>query len=175
MDIFGVSPFITVPLAAVVVWFLVVRGNYKYVERILLVLCAIYLSYVGSGFLVHPGWVHVFHQPVVPPLQLNQGYLLTLVAVIGTTIAPWMQFYQQSSVADKQIPVQHLRYEQIDTLVGAFLTDFVIYPIWLTFGDALCFPNIQVFRRRECAPLMFPWKRRFSAILTHPSFGIQTR
>jgi Mn2+/Fe2+ NRAMP family transporter len=75
------------------------------------------VSYVASGFLVHPDWAQVFHQTVVPPLQLNQGYLLTLVAVIGTTIAPWMQFYQQSAIAVKQIDVAHLRYEQLDTYV----------------------------------------------------------
>jgi NRAMP (natural resistance-associated macrophage protein)-like metal ion transporter len=120
MDIFGVSPFIAVPAAAITVWILVTRCSYKYVERVLLALCLIYVSYVASGLLVHPDWAQVFHQTVVPPIQLNQGYLLTLVAVIGTTIAPWMQFYQQSAIADKQIPLKHLHYERIDTYVGAF-------------------------------------------------------
>src|SRR5579875_861386 len=82
MDIFGVSPLIAVPVAAILVWFLVIRGSYKYVERILLVLCLIYFTYVASGFLVHPNWAQVFHETIVPPIQLNQGYLLTLVAVI---------------------------------------------------------------------------------------------
>lgn len=105
MDIFGISPLIAVPVAAAIVWFLVVRGSYKYVERVLLVLCLVYVSYIASGFIVHPDWMQVFHQTIVPPFQLNQGYLLTLVAVVGTTIAPWMQFYQQSAIADKQISV----------------------------------------------------------------------
>jgi Mn2+/Fe2+ NRAMP family transporter len=82
MDIFGISPFIAIPVAAVVVWFLVVRGSYKYVERVLLVLCLIYASYIASGFLVHPDWAQVFHATVVPPFQLNQGYLLILVASV---------------------------------------------------------------------------------------------
>src|SRR6202049_2411 len=120
MDIFGVSPFIAIPVAAIIVWVLVTRGSYRYVERILLALCLIYMSYVISGFLVHPNWGQVFHKTFVPPIQLNQGYLLTLVAVIGTTIAPWMRFYQHWAIADKQIPVAHLRYEQIDTYIGAF-------------------------------------------------------
>src|SRR3989442_5128464 len=127
MDIFGVSPFIAVPLAAIIVWVLVVRGSYRYVERILLALCLIYFSYVINGFLVHPDWGQVLHETLIPPIQLNQGYLLTLVAVIGTTIAPWMQFYQQSAIADKNINVAHLRYERIETYVGAFLTDFVAF------------------------------------------------
>src|SRR6266849_9118461 len=108
MDIFGVSQFIAIPVAAVTVWVLVVRGSYRYVERILLVLCLIYFTYVISGFLVHPNWGEVLHQTLVPPIQLNQRYLLTLVAVIGTTTAPWMQFYQQSAIADKHIKIAHL-------------------------------------------------------------------
>ncbi|HZR44526.1 MAG TPA: Nramp family divalent metal transporter, partial [Ktedonobacteraceae bacterium] len=144
MDIFGVRAFIAVPLAAVLVWFLVIRGQYKYVERFLLALCLIYVSYVISGFLVHPDWAQVFHQTGVPPIQLNQGYLLTLVAVIGTTIAPWMQFYQQSAIADKHIAVAHLNYERIDTYVGAFLTDFVAFFIVVCTGATLFVHHIQI-------------------------------
>src|SRR5579859_7340845 len=88
MDIFGVTPFIAVPTAAIIVWFLVTRGSYKYVERVLLVLCLIYVTYVASGFLVHPDWGQVFHQTIAPSLPHGSGeptgYLLTLVAVIGT-------------------------------------------------------------------------------------------
>jgi NRAMP (natural resistance-associated macrophage protein)-like metal ion transporter len=156
MDIFGVSPFIAVPIAAVLVWFLVVRGKYKYVERILLVLCLIYLSYVGSGLLVHPDWTQVFHQTVVPPFQLNQGYLLMLVAVIGTTIAPWMQFYQQSSVADKQIALKHLHYERVDTFVGAFLTDFVAFFIVVCTGATLFVHHIQINEAKDAALALEP-------------------
>jgi len=156
MDIFGISPLIAVPIAAVVVWFLVVRGSYKYVERILLFLCVIYVSYVISGFLVHPDWAQVLHQTVVPPLQLNQGYLLTLVAVIGTTIAPWMQFYQQSAIADKQIPVKHLNYERIDTYVGAFLTDFVAFFIVIATGATLFVHHIAITEAKDAAIALQP-------------------
>ena len=156
MDIFGVSPLIAVPLAAIIVWFLVIRGSYKYVERILLALCLIYVSYVASGFLVHPDWAAVLHQTVVPSLQLNQGYLLTLVAVIGTTIAPWMQFYQQSAIADKQIKVAHLRYEQLDTYVGAFITDFVAFFIVVCTGATLFVHHIQINEAKDAALALGP-------------------
>ncbi len=156
MDIFGVSPFIAVPLAGIVVWVLVIRGNYKYVERVLLALCLIYLSYVVSGFLVHPDWGQVFHQTVVPHIQLNQGYLLTLVAVIGTTIAPWMQFYQQSAIADKHIPIAHLRYEQIDTYIGAFLTDFVAFFIVVATGATLFVHHIAINEAKDVAVALEP-------------------
>ena len=138
------------------VWFLVLRGSYKYVERVLLVLCLIYISYIVSGFLVHPDWTQVFHQTVTPPLQFNQGYMLTLVAVIGTTIAPWMQFYQQSAIADKAIPVKHLRYEQIDTFIGAFLTDFVAFFIVVCTGATLFLHHIQINEAKDAALALGP-------------------
>jgi len=122
----------------------------------LLVLCLIYVSYVASGFLVHPNWAQVFHQTIFPPLQLNQGYLLTLVAVIGTTIAPWMQFYQQSAIADKQIQVKHLRYEQLDTYVGAFLTDFVAFFIVVCTGATLYVHHIQINEAKDAALALAP-------------------
>jgi NRAMP (natural resistance-associated macrophage protein)-like metal ion transporter len=156
MDIFGVSPFIAVPIAAIVVWVLVVRGNYRYVERVLLVLCTIYLTYIISGFLVHPNWGEVLHETVIPSIQLKQGYLLTLVAVIGTTIAPWMQFYQQSAVADKQIRVAHLNYERLDTYVGAFFTDFVAFFIVICTGATLFVHHIQITEAKDAALALGP-------------------
>ncbi len=159
MDIFGVSPYIAVPVAAVVVWVLVVRGSYRYVERVLLALCLIYFTYVISGFLVHPDWGAVLHQTLVPPIRLNQGYLLTLVAVIGTTIAPWMQFYQQSAIADKHIKIAHLRYEQIDTYVGSFLTDFVAFFIVVCTGATLFVHHIQINEAKDAALALAPLVR----------------
>lgn len=156
MDIFGISAFIAVPVAAIAVWFLVIRGNYKYVERVLLVLCVVYASYIFSGFLVRPDWTLVFRQTIHPPLSLNQGYLLTLVAVIGTTIAPWMQFYQQSAIADKQIAPAHLRYEQIDTYVGAFLTDFVAFFIVVATGATLFVHHITINEAKDAAIALEP-------------------
>lgn len=156
MDIFGVSPLISVPVAAVVVWVLVIRGSYRYVERILLALCLIYFTYVISGFLVHPDWGQVLHQTLVPPIQLNQGYLLTLVAVIGTTIAPWMQFYQQSAIADKNIKIAHLNYERIDTYAGAFLTDFVAFFIVVCTGATLYVHHIQINEAKDAALALAP-------------------
>lgn len=156
MDIFGVSPYIAVPIAAIAVWILVIRGSYKYVERVLLALCLIYLTYVVSGFLVHPNWGQVLHQTFVPSLQLNQGYLLTLIAVIGTTISPWMQFYQQSAIADKQISIKHLQYERIDTYVGAFLTDFVAFFIVVCTGATLFVRHIQINEAKDAALALGP-------------------
>ncbi|MEO8974040.1 MAG: divalent metal cation transporter [Ktedonobacteraceae bacterium] len=168
MDIFGVSPYIAVPIAAVLVWVLVIRGNYKYVERVLLALCLIYLTYVISGFLVHPNWATVFHETFVPPIQLNQGYLLMFVAVIGTTIAPWMQFYQQSAIADKHIAIKHLNYERMDTYVGAFITDFVAFFIVVSTGATLFVHHIQINQASDAAAALGPLAGNYAKIL----FGI---
>ncbi len=160
MDIFGVSPLIAVPVAAILVWFLVIRGSYKYVERVLLVLCVIYFSYVFSGFLVHPDWLQVLHQTIAPTIPRGPGeptgYLLTLVAVIGTTIAPWMQFYQQSAIADKGIAVNHLTYERIDTYIGSFLTDFVAFFIVVATGATLYVHHIQITQAKDAALALAP-------------------
>lgn len=168
MTIFGVSTYIAVPIAAVLVWVLVIRGNYKYVERVLLALCLIYLTYVISGFLVHPNWGTVFHQTFVPPIQLNQGYLLMFVAVIGTTIAPWMQFYQQSAIADKHIAIKHLNYERMDTYVGAFITDFVAFFIVVSTGATLFVHHIQINQASDAAAALGPLAGNYAKIL----FGI---
>src|SRR5216684_6584023 len=160
MDIFGVSSFIAVPIAAVVVWVLVIRGSYKYVERVLLVLCVIYASYIFSGFLVHPDWAQVLHQTIAPSLPRGKGeplgYLFMLVAVIGTTIAPWMQFYQQSAIADKRISVAHLNYERLDTYVGSFLTDFVAFFIVVCTGATLFVHHIKINEAKDAALALAP-------------------
>ena len=101
LEIFGVSKFISVPIAAVVVWLLIVKGNYKTVERVFLIASAIYLAYVISGILAKPDWNMVLTSAVKPTFHFDAGYLTIAVTIIGTTIAPWMQFYQQSSIADK--------------------------------------------------------------------------
>ncbi len=159
MSIFGVSPLISVPIAAIIVWVLVIRGNYRYVERILLALCVIYFSYVFSGIIVHPDWKQVIHQTFIPPIQLNQGYLLTLVAVLGTTIAPWMQFYQQSAIADKRISPAHLNFERIDTYVGAFFTDFIAFFIVVCTGATLYVNHIQITQASDAALALVPLVR----------------
>ncbi|HXZ04840.1 MAG TPA: divalent metal cation transporter, partial [Ktedonobacteraceae bacterium] len=119
----------------------------------------IYFSYVLSGILVHPDWGQVLHETFIPPIQFNQGYLLTLVAVIGTTIAPWMQFYQQSAIADKQISPAHLHFERIDTYVGAFLTDFIAFFIVVCTGATLYVNHIQITQASDAALALVPLVR----------------
>jgi NRAMP (natural resistance-associated macrophage protein)-like metal ion transporter len=125
MEIFGVSKYISVPLVALGVWLLILKGNYKTVERVFLVASAIYLAYVISGVLVNPPWSQVIRASVTPSFHFEAGYVTLFITVIGTTIAPWMQFYQQSSIVDKGIQVKDFAYERVDVVVGSIFTDVV--------------------------------------------------
>jgi Mn2+/Fe2+ NRAMP family transporter len=119
MEIFGVSKFISVPIAAVLVWLLIVRGNYRTVERVFLVASAIYLAYVAAGILEHPDWPVIGRSLVTPQFHFEKGYITILITIIGTTIAPWMQFYQQSAIADKGLKPSDYVYERIDVIIGS--------------------------------------------------------
>ena len=92
MQIIGLSKYIMVPIGAVGIWMLVTRGSYRFVESILLIACLLYFGYVISGFMAHPDWAEVFKKTVLPDIQLNTEYVYLCIAIIGTTITPWMQF-----------------------------------------------------------------------------------
>ncbi len=109
LELFHISRYISVPLAAVAVWFLVVKGNYRSVEKIFLFACVIYVTYIISGFLVKPDWKEAAIYSVKPVLMLDSGYIYMLIGMVGTTIAPWMQFYLQSAVVEKGVTRQGVR------------------------------------------------------------------
>ena len=125
MEIFGVSKYISVPLVAVGVWLLIVKGSYGRVERIFLIASALYLAYVASGIMARPPWGAVLQATVTPTFHFDAGYVTIFVTVIGTTIAPWMQFYQQASIVDKGLKVSDYAYERIDVIVGSVFAVFV--------------------------------------------------
>ncbi len=125
MEIFGITKFISVPLVAILVWLIIVKGNYKSVERVFLVASLIYLTYVASGVLARPVWDEVLQAAVTPSFHFDAGYVTLFVTVIGTTIAPWMQFYQQASIVDKGLKPADLPYERLDVLVGSLFAVLV--------------------------------------------------
>ncbi len=125
MEIFGVSKYISVPLVAIGVWLLIVKGSYKPVERVFLVASAFYITYIISGVMANPPWGEVLKAAATPSFSLDAGYVILFITVIGTTIAPWMQFYLQSSIADKGIQIKDYAYEKLDVIVGSLTTDIV--------------------------------------------------
>jgi Mn2+/Fe2+ NRAMP family transporter len=119
MQIFGISKYISVPLAAIAVWILVVRGTYRQVEKIFLVACGFYVSYVVSAFLAKPDWLYAAKQTVIPTVHMDTSYLLMLTALVGTTIAPWQFFYLQAGFVEKRVGPRQYKHARMDVLVGS--------------------------------------------------------
>ena len=128
MQLFHISKYLSVPVCAVLVWLLVVKGDYKGVEKVFLAASAFYIAYIFAGFFSHPAWHTALLATVkLPPHSFwhKSGYIYMTVAVIGTTISPWMQFYMQSSVVEKGTNVKQLGASRADVVVGSLFTDIV--------------------------------------------------
>jgi len=137
LELFKVSRYISVPLAAIAVWFLVVKGNYQSVEKIFLFACVLYVTYVISGFLVKPDWKEAAIYSVKPVLLLEPAYIYMLIGVIGTTIAPWMQFYLQAAVVEKGITAKEYAESRIEVIVGCFMTAVIAFFIIVACAGAI--------------------------------------
>src|SRR6266852_5001633 len=119
MQIFGISKYVAVPIAAIAVWILVMRGTSRAVEKIFLAVCVLYLSYVVSAVLAKPDWLLAARDTVIPSMQFNGGYLLMLTALVGTTIAPWQFFYLQAAFVEKRVARRPYPQARADVMVGS--------------------------------------------------------
>jgi NRAMP (natural resistance-associated macrophage protein)-like metal ion transporter len=144
MSVVGLSRYIAVPLGAVLVWVLVVKGTYRSVEKIFLVACLFYLAYPLSCFLAHPHWADALKGTVVPYVRLDSNYLYMLIGLVGTTIAPWMQFYLQSAVVEKGVKLREYRLSRWDVIVGCIMTDVIAF-----FIIAACAATIYASGHRQ--------------------------
>src|SRR5204863_1875277 len=117
-ELFGIPRYVTVPLAAIAVWWLVVKGSYKRVERVFLVMSLVFLGYIISAFLAKPAWGDVARAMVHPHFDFSAVFLFTFVAVVGTTISPYMQVFVQSSVVEKGVSVENYRITRTDVWLG---------------------------------------------------------
>ncbi len=130
LQLFHVSKYISIPICAALVWLLAVRGDYKSVEKVFLFASMIYFSYIIAGVLAHPGWHDALAATVKPPkmsVLRDSGYVFMVVSVIGTTIAPWMQFYLQSSIVEKGVTKESYAGSRLDVIVGSIFTDVVAW------------------------------------------------
>lgn len=127
MGIFNVSKYLVVPLGAVLVWSVVVRGTYKPVERILILFSLIYFTYVVSAFLAHPDWQQAVKDTFVPHVSSQTDYLVLVIGLVGTTITPWMQFYLQASIVEKGIGKRQYALSRWDVILGCIVTDVVAF------------------------------------------------
>ncbi len=127
MEMFHVSRYIAVPIAAILVWILVMRGTYRQVEVIFLIACGFYVTYIISAILAKPNWLEAAQHVVIPNLHFNAGYLLTLTALVGTTIAPWQFFYLQAGFVEKKVGPRQYPQARADVLVGSITCMVIVF------------------------------------------------
>jgi Mn2+/Fe2+ NRAMP family transporter len=140
LELFGLSKYITVPICAVIIWLMVVKGQYKSVEKVFLVASFFYVTYILAGFFAKPAWMEALLATVRPPPKaafLQDGYLYMAIGVIGTTIAPWMQFYLQSSIVEKGVTKRQYKASRIDVVAGCIFTDVVAWFIIVSCAATL--------------------------------------
>jgi NRAMP (natural resistance-associated macrophage protein)-like metal ion transporter len=170
MEIVGVSKYISVPIAAILVWVVIVKGTYRSIEKIFLVASSFYITYIISGLLMHPDWNFLLVQTLTPTIRLNSGYLYMLIGVIGTTITPWMQFYLQSSVVEKGVKVSEYRYTKLDVYTGCAVTDIVSFFIIFTCAATIFAHGIRIETAKDAALALFPLAGNYAAWLF--AFGL---
>lgn len=140
MELFGISRFISVPVCAAVVWLLAVKGSYKMVEKVFLVASLFYFAYIFAGFMAKPAWEDALLATITPPRiheLKDHAYVYMVVGLIGTTIAPWMQFYLQSSIVEKGIEEKHYGASRLDVIIGCVFTDVVAWFILVSCAATL--------------------------------------
>jgi Mn2+/Fe2+ NRAMP family transporter len=137
LELFHVSRYISVPLGAVGIWFLIVKGNYKSAEKIFLFACVIYVAYIISGILVKPNWTEAAIDSFKPVLMLDRDYIEMLIGLVGTTIAPWMQFYLQAAVVEKGITAKEYANSRVEVIFGCIVTDVVAFFIIVACAGAI--------------------------------------
>ena len=170
MEIFGVSKYLSVPLSAFFVWWLVVKGSYKSVEKAFLVACLFYISYIVSGFMVKPDWGEIAVQFLTPTAEFSPQYLTMAVGVVGTTIAPWMQFYLQSSVVDKGLKPEDYQYARMDVVLGSIVVNIVAFFTILLCAVTIHKAGIQIETAKDAALALAPLAGKYCTWLF--AFGL---
>ena len=164
-EIFGVPRFLSVPLIAFVVSWLVIQGTYAVVERVFLIASALYLLYVFSAILADPPWGEVLRQTIQPTFQMNRAYVVMLITLIGTTIAPWMQFYVQSATVDKGLRWKDYKYARFDVFVGAVVATGVAYFIIVACGATLHAHGVSIETAADAASALKPFAGKYASLL----------
>jgi NRAMP (natural resistance-associated macrophage protein)-like metal ion transporter len=169
LELFGLSKFITVPISAVIVWLIVVKGQYKSVEKVFLAASFFYITYIVAGVLAKPVWGDALLRTIKPPSRSDwflPGYVYMVIGLVGTTIAPWMQFYLQASVVEKGVTRRQYKASQIDVITGCIFTDVVAWFIIVACAATLYahgYRNVQ--DAKDAAQALRPLAGDFAYIL----------
>jgi Mn2+/Fe2+ NRAMP family transporter len=164
-ELFGVPRFISVPLAAISVWWLVVKGSYQRVERVFLMMSLVFLGYVVSAFLSRPNWTEVAVGLVKPTFSFDQAFLFTFVAIVGTTISPYMQVYVQSSVVEKGITADNYPETRTDVWVGTLFAILIAFFIVVSTAATLHQYGIRVETAADAARALRPLASKYAETL----------
>jgi Mn2+/Fe2+ NRAMP family transporter len=166
LELFGISRYVSVPLGAAFVWWLVVFGSYKSVEKVFLVACLIYLAYPFSGLMAHPDWKATLEGSVIPRMPMDLAGVSMVVGIVGTTIAPWMQFYLQSSVVEKESKVSDYGQLRLDVILGSIMAVVVAFFIVVACAATLHKEGIHDVRSAaEAARALAPLAGRYASWL----------
>lgn len=165
MQVFNIGKYISVPLAALGVWLLVVKGSYKSSEKIFLVFSIFLLSYVFSAVMAKPDWNEVGTALIHPHVESNMAYISMVIGIIGTTIAPWMQFYMQSAVIEKGLKIEDYKYVIWDVLIGSLITVVVAFFIIIACAATLNKNGIQINEAKDAAVALKPFAGAFASFV----------
>ena len=165
MEMFGVPRWISVPIAALAVWALVVGGSYKRVQNVFLVISCVFVTYIVAAFLAQPDWNLALMHTVIPEVSGDLGFMSLAVAMVGTTIAPWMMFFVQSNVVEKGVGIKDLFFQRIDAVTGTVVACIVAWFIIVTTGSVLYPQGIEVESAADAAMALAPFAGQYAEAL----------
>ncbi len=156
MEVFGVSKYISVPISGLLVWLLVVKGTYKFAEKIFLIFSVFLLSYVVSAIMGHPHWGEIGSSIINPKVEFNFQYTMMIIGIIGTTIAPWMQFYMQAAVIEKGLKIKDYKFTLLDVVIGCIATVVVAFFIIVACASTLHLSGVHIDEAKDAARALEP-------------------
>ena len=165
MEMFGVSKYLSVPVAAVAVWVLIVGGSYRRVQRVFLVLSLVFLTYIVAAFMADPDWGAALQATVMPSAQASPSFIALVIAMVGTTIAPWMMFFAQSNVVEKGLTPKDLLPQRVDAVSGTIAACLVAWFIIVTTGAVLHPAGIAIESAADAAAALAPFAGQYAQAL----------
>ncbi len=165
MEMFGVSKYISVPVAAFTVWLLIVGGSYKRVQRVFLALSLVFITYIVAAFLADPDWESALTSTVIPHVVGESSFISLVIAMVGTTIAPWMMFFTQSNVVEKGLTVEDLFSQRVDAVSGTIAACLVAWFIIVTTGAVLFPAGITIDSAADAARALAPFAGQYAEAL----------
>jgi NRAMP (natural resistance-associated macrophage protein)-like metal ion transporter len=165
LEIIGITRYLSVPIMVSLIWFLMTRGSYKGVERIFIGMCFVYFAYIISGFMARPDWGMAFEQTMTPTFSFDTNFILIAIAMVGTTVTPWMQFYLQSSVVEKGIKLKQYKYQRWDVILGSIIAVVIAFFIIVACAAVLHPRGIVVHDAKDAAMALRPFAGNYASLL----------